>query len=170
MRTLLRVTICFGLLAIGCDQLAPTSTEPALPSKLKRDDAIALVRGLDMVGRVDRADAKLMSFDEYVRVAGPVRTHSGDPQATPSIGFGIIGDQQRPVWAVAISGQVWPSGRVPVFFGATPSASPTPYPAYRWATFLIDAVPGTFMVIGDAGIGEVWPAAFGNLPNHRVAP
>ncbi len=170
MRTLLCVSICLGLLAIGCDQLAPTNTEPPLPSKLQRDAALALIRGLDIVGRVDRADAKLMTFDEYVRVAGPVRTHSGDPEATPTVGFGLTFGQERPVWAVAISGQVWPSGRVPVIFGAAPSATPTPYPPYRWAIFLIDAVPGTFMVIGDAGVGDVWPAVFANLPNHRVAP
>jgi len=166
---LLRVTVCVGLLAIGCDQLGPTNTEPPLPSKLQRDDAIALIRGLDIVGRVDRADAKLMTFDEYVRVAGPVRTHAGDPQATPTVGFGLTFGQDRPVWAVAISGQVWPSGRVPVIFGAVPPVSPTPYPPYRWATFLIDAVPGTFMVIGDAGVGDAWPTVFGNLPNHKVA-
>ena len=59
---------------------------------------------------------------------------------------------------------------MPVIFGAAPSATPTPYPPYRWAIFLIDAVPGTLMVIGDAGVGDVWPAVFANLPNHRVAP
>ena len=170
MTTLLRAAIFAGLLAIGCDQIAPTNTEPPLPSKLQREDAIALIRRLDIVGRVDRADAKLMTFDEYVRIEGPVRTHSGDPQATPTIGFGLTFGQERPVWAVAISGQVWPSGRVPVIFGAAPAASPTPYPPYRWATFLIDAVPGQFMVIGDAGVGEAWPAVFANRPSHRVAP
>ena len=170
MTTLLRAAVLAGLIAIGCDQVAPTNTEPPLPSKLQRNDAIALIHGLDTVGRVDRADAKLMTFDEYVRIAGPVRTHSGDPLATPTIGFGLTFGQERPVWAVAISGQVWPNGRVPVFFGAAPSASPTPYPPYRWATFLIDAVPGQLMVIADAGVGDVWPSVFANLPNHGVAP
>jgi hypothetical protein len=161
--------ICVALLALGCE-IAPSYVDPPLPSRLQRDGAIAFVRKLDVVGRVDRADAKLMMFEEYVRVAGPVRTHSGDPLAPASVGFGITGDQQRSIWVVAISGQVWPNGRVPVFFGAAPSASPTPYPPYHWATFLVDAVPGQLMVIGDAGIAEGWPLFFAALPNHRVAP
>jgi hypothetical protein len=169
VRLPLRAAICLAVLITGCDQIAPSYVEPPLPSKLQRDDAIALIRGLDTVGRVDRVDAKLMTFEEYVRGAGPVRTHTGDPQATPLTGFGMIGDQRRSVWAVAISGQVWPQGRVPVFFGTGPRVSPTPYPPYRWAIFLIDAVPGQLMVIGDAGIGEAWPAVFADLPNHAVA-
>lgn len=170
MRPLLGAAICVGLLATGCGQAGPTDIAPPLPSKLQRDDAIALVRRLEIVGRVDRVDAKLMTFDEYVRVAGPVRTHTGDPLASPLTGFGLSRDQGRPVWAVAISGQVWPNGRVPVSFGGPLPGSPTPYPPYRWAIFLIDAVPGQLMVIGDAGVGEAWPAVFANLPNHRVAP
>ena len=169
MRTLLRVALCFGLLTLGCDQVVPSYVDPPLPSKLQRDDAIALIRRLDTVGRVDRVDAKLMTFEEYVRIAGPVRTRMGDPQATPLTGFGITGDQRRPVWAVAISGQVWPQGRVPVVFGAGPAVSPTPNPPYRWGVFLIDAVRGQLMVIGDAGVGEAWPAIFAQLPNHAVA-
>lgn len=168
-----RATIWVGMLIICCGQPAPAESDalPPLASKLQRDDAVALVRRMDIVGRVDRIDAKLMTFQEYVRIAGPVRTHGGDPQATPNTGFGITGDPaQRSVWAVAISGQVWPNGRVPVFFGHAPAVSPTPYPPYRWAIYLIDSAPGTLMVVGDAGVGEAWPAVFAALPNHRVAP
>ena len=171
MTTLLRAAVCLGLLTIGCDQFAASYVDPPLPSKIQRDDAIALVRTLDIVGRVDRVDAKLMTFDEYVRIAGPVRTHGGDPQASPTTGVGITGDPaRRSVWAVALSGQVWPSGRVPVVFGGSPQSSPTPNPPYRWAIFLVDAVPGQLMVIADAGVGEAWPAVFANLPSHAVAP
>jgi len=87
---------------------------------IQRDEAIALVTsGNADVGRVDRADAKLMTFADYLRVAGPVRTHAGDPQATAMTGFGIFGDPaQRYVWAVAVSGEVWPNGREPTYWAA----------------------------------------------------
>jgi len=121
------------------------------------------------VGRVDRADAKLMTFADYLRVAGPVRTHAGDPQATAMTGFGIFGDPaQRYVWAVAVSGEVWPNGREPTYWGGPPPGSPTPYPPYRWAIFLVESVPGRLMVIGDAGIAEAWPSTFDKLPSHPV--
>jgi hypothetical protein len=153
-------------------ELAPASAPPvasgaAVPSSISREQAITLARGRD-VGRVDRIEAKLMTFEEYVQVAGPVRTHGGDPQASSSAGFGIMGDPaKRYVWVVAISGEVWPSGRTPVYWGGPPPvANPTPYPPYRWGLFLIDAGPGQLMAIGDAGVGETWPAAFDRLPDH----
>jgi len=141
-----------------------------LPSTIQRDGAIALVTSGNVdVGRVDRADAKLMTFADYLRVAGPVRTHAGDPQATAMTGFGIFGDPaQRYVWAVAVSGEVWPNGREPTYWGGPPPGSPTPYPPYRWAIFLVESVPGRLMVIGDAGIAEAWPSTFDKLPSHPV--
>lgn len=145
----------------------PNTQLPALPSKLRPGDAIALVRDLPIVGRVDRIDAKLMSFDEYVRTAGPVRTRPGDPQGTPLTGFEITGDPaQRYVWAVAVSGEIWPNGRAPVFFGGASSSSPTPYPPYRWGVFLVDAGTGQLIVVGDAGVNADWPPQFGSLPSH----
>jgi hypothetical protein len=123
------------------------------------------------VGRVDRIDAKLMTFAEYVRIAGPVRTHAGDPREAPTTGFGIRDDPtRRYVWVVAVAGEVWPSGRTPVFYGSQPPASPTPYPAYRWGLFLVDANSEQFMVIGDAGIDADWPDRFAALPSHPAAP
>ena len=109
-----------------------------------------------------------MTFADYVRVAGPVRSHAGDPQAAAVTGFGIIGDPaKRYVWAVAVSGEVWPNSRIPIYYGGPPPTSPTPNPPYRWI-FLVESVPGRLMVIGDAGIAEAWPSEFDRLPNHPV--
>ena len=145
--------------------LAPAATG------ISREQAIALVRSGSDIGRVDRVEAKLMSFDEYVQLAGRVQTHTGDPQAPAVVGFGITGDPaNRYVWVVAVSGEVWPSGRTPVYFGGPPPVpNPTPYPPYRWAMFLVDAVPGQLMTIGDAGIAESWPAVFDGLPDHPAS-
>ena len=138
-----------------------------LPSTIQRDDAIALVTHNADVGRVDRTDAKLMTFADYLRIAGPVRSHGGDPQATGVTGFGIIGDPaKRFIWAVAVSGEVWPNGRIPIYWGGPPPTTPTPNPRYRWAIFLVESVLGRLMVIGDAGIADAWPSEFDRLPNH----
>jgi len=152
---------------------APPGTQGAagstgMPAGISREQAIALVRSSRDIGRVDRVEAKLMSFEEYVQLAGRVQTHPGDPQASAVAGFGITGDPaKRYVWVVAVSGEVWPNGRTPVYFGGPPPVpNPTPYPPYRWAMFLIDAVPGQLMTIGDAGIGASWPAIFDRLPDH----
>lgn len=182
MKIRVEITICLLAFALlggsGCGQtlsrgpLGATSatsdpqTTP-LPSTIQRDDAIALVTRGDGVGRVDRTDAKLMTFADYLRVAGPVRSHAGDPQAAAVTGFGIMGDPaKRYIWAVAVSGEVWPNGRIPIYYGGPPPTSPTPNPPYRWAIFLVESVPGRLMVIGDAGIAEAWPSEFDRLPNH----
>ena len=145
----------------------PDPRLPALPSQISRDQAIAVVGGLDAVGRVDRADAKLMSLAEYEWLAGPILTYSGDPQRAPGPGFGITGDRtQRYVWAVAVAGEVWPAGRVPVFFGGTSTPSPTPYPPYRWAIFLVDADPGRLLGVAAAGALGNWATVFDALPSH----
>jgi hypothetical protein len=133
------------------------------------------VRGRPEIGRIDRIEARLLSFDEYLRIVGPVRTHPGDPHATALSGFGITGDPaKRYIWVVTVSGEVWPSGRTPVYWGGPPPVpNPTPYPPYRWGIFLIDAVPGQLMTIGDAGTGQGWPAVVESLPDHpigRVVP
>jgi hypothetical protein len=152
VRALACLSIGIALLTLCC---TPSSVDPPLPSKLQRDDAIALVRRLDIFGRVDRADAKLLTFEEYLRVAGPVRIRWSDPQATPVATFEMGGDPPRYVWAVAISGQVWPAGRE--------------HPPYRWAIFLVPAGGGAPW-ISDAGAVEAWPSVFANLPSHAVAP
>ncbi|TMC48933.1 MAG: hypothetical protein E6J20_18450 [Chloroflexi bacterium] len=151
--------------------VASATPDPALaplPSSLDAATVLVLVRGWDL-GRIDRIDAKLVTFEEYVRIAGPVRSHAGDPQATAVGGFGISGDPaKRSVWVVAVGGELWPYGRVPIFYGLTPPTSPTPFPPYRWAVFLVDAIPGEILTVGDAGTEDSWPSAFDRLPDHRV--
>jgi len=140
-----------------------------LPSTIQRDDAIAMIRALnEQVGRIDRIDAKLMTLEEYLRVAGPIRPHAGDPNDTSMTGTtGIIGDPaKRFLWAVAVSGDVWPNNRIPMSWGHPLLTSPTPYPPYRWGIFLVEAVPARLFAVGDAGIAEAWPSEFDKLPNH----
>ncbi len=158
-------------------QRATTSANEAstpLPSQLQRSDAITLVRGLtSMVGSVDRIDAKLMTWDEYIRGAGPVRAIPGDPAATADIqaSFSFVGDPtHRSIWAVAVSGNVWPNQRTPVYYGGPNPAGSTPYPPYRWGVFIVDAVQGRFVIVGSAGNSESWPGFFATLPDHPVAP
>jgi hypothetical protein len=145
----------------------------ALPTTIGRDAAIALVRGRpDNLGRVDRSDAKLLTLEEYLAIAGPVRSPQGDPRATPVGGSGFLGDPgKRYLWVVAISGEVWPVGRIPVRFGIpfTPP-TPTPYPPYRWGLFMFDAVKAGGFGVTAAGSDESWPAVFDRLPNHPAAP
>lgn len=174
--------VALALTAIGVGQLlatyrtvvaasTPNPQLSPLASIINRDGAIAVVQRLEMVGRVDRIDSKLMTFDEYVRVAGPVRTRLGDPSATPITGFGIRDDPtMRNVWVVAVAGEVWPSGRIPVSFGGPSVVSPTPFPPYRWAIFLVDAATGQFLVVGDAGADTSWPQAYGAMASHPVGP
>jgi hypothetical protein len=155
----------------GATNAPPDPRAQPIPSTIQRDDAIAIVRRLDQqVGRIDRIDAKLLTLDEYVRVAGPIRAHPGDPSATPMTGTtGIIGDPaKRYLWAVAVSGEVWPNMRMPISFGHPLTTSPTPYPSYRWGIFLVEAVPARLFGVGDAGIAEAWPSVFDKLPNHPI--
>jgi len=138
---------------------------------IQRDDAIAMVRALnEQVGRIDRIDAKLITLEEYLRVAGPIKPHAGDPNDTSLTGTtGIIGDpSKRYLWAVAVAGEVWPNYRTPVSFGHPFTTSPTPYPPYRWGIFLVEAAPARLFGVGDAGIADAWPSEFDKLPNHPV--
>jgi hypothetical protein len=154
----------------------------ALPTTIGRDAAIALVRGrADDIGRVDRSDAKLLTLEEYLAIAGPVRYPQGDPKATPIGGLGgFIGDPgKRYLWVVAISGEVWPVGRIPTWWGEpyvplaatpVPHPTPTPFPSYRWGLFLVDAVRASLLAVAEAASDESWPAVFDKLPNHPASP
>jgi hypothetical protein len=159
-------------LAAGSAASAPPGVGlSAVPSAISREQAIAVARARD-VGRVDRIEAKLMTYADYVQVAGRMQTPPGDPQASRVNGVtGILGDPAtRYVWVVAISGEVWPNGRTPIYWGGPPPVpDPTPYPPYRWGMFLVDAAAGQLMWISDAGVAESWPAAFDRLLDHPAA-
>jgi hypothetical protein len=147
---------------------SPDPRLPPLPSSIGRDEALARVRNSTLAGRIDRVDAKLMTFDEYRSASGQPHTIPGDPAATSNpVSFG--GMSQRPIWVIAVLGEVWPSGRVPVTFAGSPAVSPTPYPAYRWGIILVDAESGALFGVVEAGLSAAWPSTFGNLPYHPAA-
>src|SRR3954464_6466648 len=141
---------------------APVTSDP-LPETLGRDAAMPLVRARDdQVGRVDRTEAKLLTWKEYVDIAGPPGAVSADPKASPhTLGaIGITGDpEMRIIWIVALSGEVWPQSRMPIFFGPEPHPSATPNPSYRWGLFLVDANAGGLIGAVDAGV-DAWPPLF----------
>jgi hypothetical protein len=150
---------------------AAPSGDP-LPTKLGRDEAIALVRARsDQVGRIDRAEAKLLTWQEYLDLDPTPGAISADPKASPhrTGKFGLGGDpDKRIVWVVAVSGEVWPAARVPVSFGS-PSASFTPNPPYRWGIFAVDAARGGLLATLDAGVDGAWPSLFVTLPDHPAS-
>lgn len=177
------LAVAFGAQLVASSVAGPPASTPdvrlsPLPSLITRDQAVAFVRARrDQVGRIDRIDAKLVTYDEYVRVAGPIHGVQGDPYASPDVTSvtGFIGDpSQRYLWVVAVSGAVWPVGHDPIFWGLGPPVpSPTPYPAYRWAIFFIeaaraDALTAPTAAAVAAGIAEDWPAAFDRLPSHAA--
>ena len=143
----------------GDPNLAP------LPAKLSREDAIDSVRDPthENVGRVDRLAAKLLTYEEYLEVAGPIHPKGGGTA-------GFMGDPSaRVLWVVAVSGEIYPNGRMPVFFGRPPAPpTPTPYPPEASALFIVDATFGGGMItMSDER--AIWPAVFDRLPNHPRA-
>lgn len=151
---------------------APPSLSP-LPSTIQRNAAIDLVRARqDNVGRIDRIEARLLTLQEYYDVAGPLQVVAADPKASPhNVGtIGVTGDaDKRMLWFVAVSGEVWPQGREPVFWGMPPYPTATPYRPYRWGLFVVDAARGAVMSMAGAGSDEDWPPVFAQLPDHPVA-
>src|SRR5437870_13674903 len=90
----------------GGGSSTPDPGATPLPSMIQRDEAIALVTsGNADVGRVDRADAKLMTFADYLRVAGRGPKHAGGPPASALTGLRTLADPDpRRAWAGAASG------------------------------------------------------------------
>ena len=178
--TLLRLTglalacaCALGACGNGPAALSGTSPQPggaALPSLLRRDEAIAVVRArTEIVGRVDRGEAKLLTWQEYLAFDASPGAINADPHGSPhrSGTFGFMGDaDKRIVWIVALSGEVWPQMREPTFFGPPPHPSATPYTPYRWGLFVVDAARGGLAAIVDAGVDEPWPPLFAKLPDH----
>jgi hypothetical protein len=178
IRAAVVVVACACALACngGPNALSGSTSQPSgdpLPTKLGRDEVIALVRARsDQVGHVDRAEAKLLTWKELTDLVGQPGVINADPNASPHrIGtLGLGGDpEMRIVWAVAVAGEVWPQMRVPVWFGGPPPASYTPNPPYRWGIFVVDAARGGLLAVVEAGVEEAWPALFAKLPDHPSA-
>lgn len=160
------------LIAYRAERAAgPDETLSPLSATLQRGEAIELVRNDSRVGRVDRIEAKLLTWDEYLKVPSALRSLPGDPHATPAATIVSVDAGAQNVWVVAVSGEVWPNGKMPERFGgSSPPSSPTPYPPYRWAMFIVDAARGQIALVATAGIAESWPPAFDKLPNHPRSP
>lgn len=177
MRRLLFMGVtCVCLLASCGTSQTLSGASPAdpslspLPSVIGRDAAIDIVRARrENVGRIDRIEAKLLTLQDYYDVAGPLKVVAADPKASPhSVGtIGVTGDaDKRMLWVVAVSGEVWPQGREPVFWGMPPYPSATPYRPYRWGLFVVDATRAALTSMADAGSDEDWPPIFAQLPDH----
>src|SRR5438067_13668255 len=77
----------------GGGSSTPDPGATPLPSMIQRDEAIALVTsGNADVGRVDRADAKLMTFADYLRVAGRPGTHTAATSIRPTSGAATLSE------------------------------------------------------------------------------
>lgn len=177
MRALLCATAIAIVLA-ACSApaaLGPAAASPSvapLPSHIARDLAIKVVsERRSNVGVVERAEAKLLTWAEYVAVAGEPGAVNADPNGFPHIigNIGFMGDADaKVIWVVAVAGEVWPQLREPVFFGRGPYPSATPYQPYRWGVFIVDAQQAGVLAITDAGIVGSWPPMFAQLPDHPV--
>ncbi len=91
-------------------------------------------------GQADRLDHKLMRWSEFAAVVG-------DPSVTSRA--------QRPVWVLAVSGDVAPSR-------ASTGAPPGSFP---WGVFVVDAGDDELISV-QVGTRERWPTFFDSLPDH----
>lgn len=129
---------------------AATST-PAVPiaAVVTRDQAIALVRSLGEVVRVDRIDAKLLPWSEFAPSMGADRTGKKTPLPDA-------------VWAVAVAGDTYPT-----YWGAPLG---TPQQHFAWSLWSVDAVRGNIASLS-VGTGGSWPPAYDSFVDHTaVAP
>jgi hypothetical protein len=122
--------------------VAPSATPrlTTLAAKLQQPEATSAVMGLaSEVRRIDRIEAKLMTWREYLASAD--QGAQKPPAASDS----------APVWIVAVSGEI-----VPQFgHGAT----------FRWGVFTIDGTDGTITSLTARSDGP-WPVFFDALPDH----
>lgn len=120
-------------------------------ASVTRDQAIALVRGLSSVRRVDRIAAKLVPWSEFEPVGMGVDMTGG-----PHHGGGL---PLPGVWAVAVAGDIYPDG-----------APIRPLQHYTWSVWGINASRLQLLTlnVGDSG---AWPPGFDALADHvAVAP
>jgi len=128
---------------------AATATPAPVAAVVTRDQAIALVRSLGEVVRVDRIDAKLLPWSEFA----------------PSMGVDRTGKKTPPpdaVWAVAVAGDTSPT-----YWGAPVG---TPQQHFPWSLWGVDAVRLNIASLS-VGTGGSWPPVYDSLVDHTsVAP
>ncbi len=119
-------------------------------ASVRRDQAIALVRSLSWVQRVDRIEAKLVTWREFEPVGMGTdmtggKAHGGDfpPQS---------------MWAVAVGGDIYPDG--------APLAGAKQH--HAWSIWGINAsrLQLSTLKVGDAG---TWPPGFDALADHPAS-
>jgi hypothetical protein len=131
--------------------VAAARVTPAAPvaAVVTRDEAIALVRSLGEVVRVDRIEAKLMPWSEFAPSMGVDRTGKKTPLPDA-------------VWAVAVAGDTYPTT-----WGAPLG---TPQQHFAWSLWGVDAVRLNIASLS-VGTGGSWPPPFDGFVDHAaVAP
>jgi hypothetical protein len=125
---------------------AAVTATPVVPvaAVVTRDQAIALVRSLGEVVRVDRIEAKLLPWSEFAPSMGVDRT--GNKTPLPDA-----------VWAVAVAGDIYPT-----YWGAPVG---TPQQHFAWSLWGVDAVRLNIVSLS-VGTGGSWPPAYDDFVDH----
>jgi hypothetical protein len=149
---LLAVAVGVGgaqLLLQARTQVAAQPAAVPVAATVTRDQAIALVRSLGEVVRVDRIEAKLLPWSEFAPSMGVDRTGGKTPLPDA-------------VWAVAVAGDTYPT-----YWGAPLG---TPQQHFAWSLWGVDALRGNIASLS-VGASANWPPAYDSLVDHgAVAP
>ena len=130
-------------------QPVPTAPTVAVAASVTRDQAIALVRSLREVVRVDRIEAKLLPWSEFAPSMGVDRT--GDKTPLPDT-----------VWVVAVGGDTYPT-----YWGAPLG---TPQQHFAWSLWGVDAQRLNIASLSVGNSGN-WPPVYDGFLDHiAVAP
>jgi hypothetical protein len=128
---------------------APATPTVAVAASVTRDQAIALVRSLGEVVRVDRIEAKLLPWSDFAPSMGVDRTGGKTPLPDT-------------VWVVAVGGDTYPT-----YWGAPLG---TPQQHFAWSLWGVDALRGNIASLGVGNSGN-WPAVYDSFLDHiAVAP
>jgi hypothetical protein len=133
---------------------APTTALSASPAgaavraAVTREQAIALVRSLGDVVRVDRIEAKLLPWSEFAPVG-----MGADMTGGPWHGGGL----PDAVWAVAVAGDTYPT-----FWGAPLG---TPQQHFPWSLWGVDPLQLRIVSLKVGSDGR-WPPGFEGIADH----
>jgi hypothetical protein len=131
----------------------PTPTAAPVRAVVTRDQAIALVRSLGEVVRVDHIEARLMPWPEFAPVGMGVDRTGG-----PSHGESL----PNAVWAVAVAGDTYPT-----YWGAPFG---TPQQHFLWSLWGVDPLQPRIVSLKVGADGR-WPPGFDTLTDHvALAP
>lgn len=130
----------------------PAPTAAPLAARFSRDYAIALITSITYENiRIDRIEAKLMTWAEYARTDTGIDRKAPAPKSP----------RAETVWVIAVAGDIFPA-----FWGPLG----TPREHFPWAVWSVDAMGGdvTSLAVGRTG---TWSPTFDSLPSYvAVAP